>query len=203
MTPAGLPETIEGLRRLIAGAELNVDEAVSRQRKAFAADKGHCAVSLLAASSAADPALPLAGVGLAHKDIYRLPGRVPECGAGHPWPDAPPMAATVIRRLQAAGSSPLAALAMAEHACGATGENPRYPLPINPLDAAAAVGGSSSGSAVAVASGLCYGSLGTDTAGSVRIPAASCGVLGLKPTRDLLPRDGVAPLAPSLDTVGI
>ncbi|MBV7485935.1 amidase [Bordetella sp. BOR01] len=203
MTPAGLPDTIDGLRRLLAGAELSVDEAIDRQQRAFAADTSHCTVSLLGGAPAADRSLPLAGVGLAHKDIYTLPGRVPECGAGRPWPDSPPVAATVIRRLQTAGSTPLAALAMAEHACGATGENPRYPLPINPIDPAAAVGGSSSGSAVAVARGLCYGSLGTDTAGSVRIPAATCGVLGLKPTRDLLPRDGVAPLAPSLDTVGI
>jgi len=203
MTPAGLPDTIHALRQLLANAELSIDEALVRQRRAFAADTSHCAVSLLPASPPADPALPLAGVGLAHKDIYTLPGRAPECGAGRPWPGSPPLAATVIRRLHAAGSSPLAALAMAEHACGATGENPNYPLPINPLAPAAAVGGSSSGSAVAVASGLCYGSLGTDTAGSVRIPAATCGVLGLKPTRDLLPRDGVAPLAPALDTVGI
>ncbi|MEK0096874.1 amidase family protein, partial [Bordetella pertussis] len=85
---------------------------------------------------------------------------------------------------------------------GAGGENPRYPLPRNPLDADAAVGGSSSGSAVAVAAGLCYGSLGTDTAGSVSIPAATCGVVGLMPTRGLLPGDGVAPLAGELDTVG-
>ncbi|WP_423781820.1 amidase family protein [Bordetella pertussis] len=65
------------------------------------------------------------------------------------------------------------------------------------------MGGSSSGSAVAVAAGLCYGSLGTDTAGSVSIPAATCGVVGLMPTRGLLPGDGVAPLAGELDTVGL
>src|SRR5690606_35766522 len=94
-------------------------------------------------------------------------------------------------------------LAMAEFACGATGENPHLPLPVNPVDALAAVGGSSSGSGVAVASGLCYASLGTDTAGSVRIPAATCGVLGFKPGRGVLPDTGTHPLAPSLDTVGI
>ncbi|EWM48456.1 amidase family protein [Bordetella holmesii 41130] len=108
-----------------------------------------------------------------------------------------------MQRLTAAGAAPLATLVMAEHACGATGENPRYPLPLNPLDPQAAVGGSSSGSGVAVAAGLCYASPGTDTAGSVRIPAATCGLLGLKPTAGRLPSIGVAPLAPSLDTVGL
>src|SRR5690606_18391427 len=91
----------------------------------------------------------------------------------------PRFSGTVVRRLEAAGSHATAALSMAEFASGVTGENPNLPLPVNPVDPVAAVGGSSSGSAVAVAAGLCYGSLGTDTAGSIRIPAATCGVLGL------------------------
>ncbi|BAO67832.1 amidase [Bordetella bronchiseptica] len=204
MTPAGLPDSIAGLRAQLAAGALDVAQALALQRQACEADGWHCVVALPDDAGEPPPAsLPLAGVGLAHKDIFVLPGRVPECGARHPWPDAPVRAATVIRRLAAAGSRPLAALVMAEHASGATGENPRYPLPRNPLDADAAVGGSSSGSAVAVAAGLCYGSLGTDTAGSVRIPAATCGVVGLMPTRGLLPGDGVAPLAGELDTVGV
>src|SRR5690606_17792408 len=97
----------------------------------------------------------------------------------------------------------LAAVGMAEFACGATGENPHLPRPVNPVDPLAAVGGSSSGSGVAVAAGLCYASLGTDTAGSVRIPAATCGIVGFKPGRDVLPNTGTHPLAPSLDTVGV
>jgi aspartyl-tRNA(Asn)/glutamyl-tRNA(Gln) amidotransferase subunit A len=97
----------------------------------------------------------------------------------------------------------MAMLSMAEYACGVTGENPHLPTPVNPIDPLAAVGGSSSGSGVAVASGLCYGSLGSDTAGSIRIPAATCGVLGLKPTTGLLPSEGTSPLAESLDTVGV
>jgi aspartyl-tRNA(Asn)/glutamyl-tRNA(Gln) amidotransferase subunit A len=105
--------------------------------------------------------------------------------------------------LRRAGAAHLGALSMAEFACGATGENPHFPLPVNPVDQAAAVGGSSSGSAVAVAAGLTYASLGTDTAGSVRIPAATCGIFGFKPTWGLIPHDGVFPLAPSLDTVGV
>lgn len=243
MTPAGLPDTIAELRGLLLRGELGVAQALNLQRRAFENDAWHCVVSMLDAGDEPPVSLPLAGVGLAHKDIFVLPGRRPECGARHPWPGAPaagesaagPVAAkpsaaqppatepsidepsmakssvasapaamaSVIARLAAAGNRPLAALAMSEHACAATGENPHHPLPVNPLDARAAVGGSSSGSAVAVAAGLCYGSLGTDTAGSVRIPAATCGLVGLKPTRGVLPGDGVAPLAPSLDTVGV
>jgi aspartyl-tRNA(Asn)/glutamyl-tRNA(Gln) amidotransferase subunit A len=92
---------------------------------------------------------------------------------------------------------------MAEDACAATGQTANLPTPLNPLDAALAVGGSSSGSAVAVAAGMVYGSLGTDTAGSVRIPAMTCGVMGLKPTHGLVSTQGVAPLSPTLDCVGI
>ncbi|WP_338881222.1 amidase [Achromobacter veterisilvae] len=206
MTPAGLPAGIAALRAALLRGDVGLGDALSRQRAAFAADSRHSAVSVFAPpKQLPDLSLPLAGVGLAHKDIFMLPGRAPGCGTDRAASASrrPGPAATLIRRLDAAGSQPLAALAMAEHACGATGENPNYPLPLNPVDARAAVGGSSSGSAVAVAAGLCYGSLGTDTAGSVRIPAATCGILGLKPTRGLLPAHGIAPLAPSLDTAGI
>ena len=202
-TPAGLPGSIAGLRALIERKALSPDEALALQADAFRNEPWHCAVQALPIAPGLQSAGPLSGVGLAHKDLFRLPNRIPECGAAHPWPEAPARAASAIVRLARAGSQPLAALAMAEHACGATSENPRYPDLINPLDARAAVGGSSSGSGVAVAAGLCYGSLGTDTAGSVRIPAATCGVLGLKPTQGAVPADGVAPLAPSLDNVGL
>jgi aspartyl-tRNA(Asn)/glutamyl-tRNA(Gln) amidotransferase subunit A len=147
---------------------------------------------------------PLAGVALAHKDIFTLQGRAPGCGADRGHADASSRAAEVIDQLTRAGAVQLATLMMAPYACGSTAENPCFSeRVVNPLAATAAVGGSSSGSAVAVASGLCYGSLGTDTAGSVRIPAATCGVLGLKTTAGLLNTDGVMPLAPSLDTVGL
>jgi aspartyl-tRNA(Asn)/glutamyl-tRNA(Gln) amidotransferase subunit A len=92
---------------------------------------------------------------------------------------------------------------MAAYACGATSQNEFIGECLNPLDGKTVVGGSSSGSAVAVARGLCYASLGTDTAGSIRMPAASCGLVGLKTTQGLLSTVGVAPLAPQLDSVGI
>ena len=144
----------------------------------------------------------LAGVPLAHKDAFDTGLHAPRLGGpratGEPRP-----AASVLRRLAGHGALNLGALAMAEHACGATAENPHAPTLMNPLDSAAAVGGSSSGSAVAVAAGLCPASLGTDTAGSVRMPAATCGLIGLKPTPGRLSAQGVAPLAPTLDTVGV
>jgi len=202
-TPAGLPASIAGLRSLIQRGELTAAEALALQRNALERDAWHCVVQRLPEAAPPRTDLPLAGVGLAHKDIFRLAERIPACGSAHSWLHAPERPATVIGRLARAGSRSLAALSMAEYACGATSENPGYPDVVNPLDPQAVVGGSSSGSGVAIAAGLCYGSLGTDTAGSVRIPAATCGVLGLKPTNGALPLDGVAPLAPSLDSVGV
>jgi aspartyl-tRNA(Asn)/glutamyl-tRNA(Gln) amidotransferase subunit A len=111
--------------------------------------------------------------------------------------------ANAISALQQAGASQWATLVMAPHACGATSQNMHFARCINPTDAGAAVGGSSSGSAVAVAAGMTYAALGTDTAGSVRIPAATCGLIGLKTTQGAISNLGCAPLAPSLDSVGI
>ena len=221
------PPTIHGLQQAIAGSEFTAQQAIALQR--LHAQKLDCylhaTVDFLpddffevpatttpeitpATLSAARPAGPLTGVALAHKDIFDLPGSLPGLGCELTGSflrrtSANLAAATVISRLSRAGATHLATLAMAEYACGATGANANLPQCVNPLNAAAVVGGSSSGSAVAVASGMVYGSLGTDTAGSVRIPAATCGVLGLKTTHGLLPLDGVFPLAPALDSVGV
>lgn len=146
---------------------------------------------------------PLSGVALAHKDIFDLPGRAPglgiDCGRFDPLRRRAP----VLEQLAKAGATQFATLVMAPQACGATGQNPHFPRVLNPIEPQMAVGGSSSGCAVAVAAGLTYFSLGTDTAGSVRIPAATCGVLGLKTTLGLINTSGTAPLAPSLDSVGL
>jgi len=145
----------------------------------------------------------LSGIALAHKDIFNTSGRIP--GLGHDEGQAVPGTpiAVVLKRLASHGAANIAALTMAEYACGATGYNPNFESCINPLHPDAAVGGSSSGSAVAVAGQMVYASLGTDTVGSVRIPAATCGLHGLKTTHGLIPLDGVYPLAPSLDSVGL
>jgi aspartyl-tRNA(Asn)/glutamyl-tRNA(Gln) amidotransferase subunit A len=208
---AELPSSLVGLRAAISAGRISADEALALQfARAPAVEAAtHCVVTALplpdmGAAGAPPAAAPLAGVALAHKDIFSLQGRAPGCGVHRGRTDAACLPATVISSLQQAGAAQSATLVMAPLACGATGENPNSEQRVvNPLAPAAAVGGSSSGSAVAVAAGLCYASLGTDTAGSVRIPAATCGVIGLKTTADLLSLEGVMPLAPSLDGVGI
>jgi aspartyl-tRNA(Asn)/glutamyl-tRNA(Gln) amidotransferase subunit A len=146
---------------------------------------------------------PLAGIALAHKDIFQLNDRAPGCGVGMGLTHKGVAPANAISALQQAGASQWATLVMAPHACGATSQNTHFARCINPTDAGAAVGGSSSGSAVAVAAGMTYAALGTDTAGSARIPAATCGLIGLKTTQGAISNLGCAPLAPSLDSVGI
>ncbi|MES2280515.1 MAG: amidase [Pseudomonadota bacterium] len=198
-----LPATLRGLQLAMSSRRMSPREAISLQRQKLKSmdARFHSVVEELPQTDAYPG--PLAGIGLAHKDIFNTAGRRP--GAGHDAGAASEglVAAPAVARLEAAGASTMAVLAMAEYACGATGDNPLFKRCINPLNAHAAVGGSSSGSAVAVAAGLAYGSLGTDTAGSVRIPAATCALLGLKTTHGLIPLDGVHPLAPSLDSVGL
>lgn len=111
--------------------------------------------------------------------------------------------AHVVQRLRAAGAVVLGGLNMDEAALGATTDNPGFGRTLNPLDHTRSAGGSSGGAAAAVAEGLVDLALGSDTMGSVRIPAAYCGLWGLKPTRGRIGRSGVHPLAPSLDSLGL
>ncbi len=204
MSQITLPATLSALRQRIQTGELDASTALATQQALL--ERHHqswqCVTHTFHSTPAGKPELPLAGVGLAHKDLFVVGQRQPYAGAPyntlHTGSYSP-----LIRRLEQAGSHTMAMLSMAEYACGVTGENPHWPRPLNPIDPKAAVGGSSSGSGVAVAAGLCYGSLGSDTAGSVRIPAATCGVLGLMPTHGVLSTAGTYPLAPSLDTIGI
>jgi aspartyl-tRNA(Asn)/glutamyl-tRNA(Gln) amidotransferase subunit A len=190
-------------QRVIAGERPRDLVAARRQVAPARAQASRCVVRWLDEPVAADAALPLAGVTVAHKDIFDLAGWRPGRGRSDGHADAACREAPVVARLREAGATQLATLAMAEHACGATAYNVHQPECLNPIRAGLALGGSSSGSAAAVAAGVVDGSLGTDTAGSVRIPAATCGLLGLKPTWNRLPTQGVAALAPTLDTVGL
>ncbi len=113
-----------------------------------------------------------------------------------------PADAACLAGLRAAGAQIVGRANLHELALGVTGINPWFGTPTNPLDSSLAPGGSSSGSAVAVASGDATVAYGTDTGGSIRIPAACCGISGLKTTWGRIPVAGVRPLAPSLDTVG-
>jgi aspartyl-tRNA(Asn)/glutamyl-tRNA(Gln) amidotransferase subunit A len=105
-----------------------------------------------------------------------------------------------VARLRAAAADLLCKTNLLEYAAGSV--NPAYGMTYNPHDPARTAGGSSSGSAALVAAGVCDHALGTDTGGSIRIPAAYCGIVGLKPTYGLVPLDGVFPLSPTLDHVG-
>jgi Asp-tRNA(Asn)/Glu-tRNA(Gln) amidotransferase A subunit family amidase len=175
--------------------------AAQQERFGREAPARHCLVRGLAPGDPDHPGL-LQGVALAHKDVFDHPDHRP--GAGAPPEQGGRRAlAAPLARLQAAGALHLGSLTLAELCCGATGQNRHFGRPANPVDPEAVVGGSSSGSAVAVAAGLCAASLGTDTAGSVRIPAATCGVVGLKPTHGRIDARGAFMLAPSLDTVGV
>jgi aspartyl-tRNA(Asn)/glutamyl-tRNA(Gln) amidotransferase subunit A len=117
--------------------------------------------------------------------------------------NVPARNAEIVRRLVEAGAMLVGKLTTHEFAFGTPSWGPPGPPALNPWDPARFAGGSSSGAAVAAATGMVLGAIGTDTAGSVRSPAALCGVAGLKPTRARLDSDGVFPLAQSLDTVGV
>jgi aspartyl-tRNA(Asn)/glutamyl-tRNA(Gln) amidotransferase subunit A len=151
------------------------------------------------------PAGPLAGMVVGIKDIIDVAG-LPTGGGSLSRAEAPPAArdAIVAQRLRAAGAVLVGKTHTVEYAFGGWGTNVSLGTPRNPYDLATprAPGGSSSGSGVAVAAGLVPAALGSDTGGSVRLPASFCGSVGLKTTAGLLPLDGVLPLAPRFDTVG-
>ncbi len=142
------------------------------------------------------------GIPIGVKANIAVKGRV--CHGGiKAYEDAlAPEDAKVIRNLRAAGAVILCLLNMEEGALGAATDNPWFGKTFNPLRAGFTPGGSSGGSAAAVASGFVPAALGTDTMGSVRIPSAYCGLVGHKPSRDLIPKDGVMPLSTTLDCVG-
>ncbi len=145
---------------------------------------------------------PLHGVPLAHKDMYYRAGQVSTCGSKILKDYRPTVTAAVVERLARAGAIWLGNLNMAEFAANPTGHNDYWGHCRNPWNPEHMTGGSSSGSGSAVAARACYGSLGSDTGGSVRIPAAACGVVGLKSTQGLVSRYGIMPRSWSQDTVG-
>jgi Asp-tRNA(Asn)/Glu-tRNA(Gln) amidotransferase A subunit family amidase len=114
----------------------------------------------------------------------------------------PPVTAEAVRRLEAAGYANVGKTNLHEFAYGITSENEHFGTVPNPIAPGRIAGGSSGGSAAALAAGLAEAAIGTDSGGSIRIPAACCGVVGFKPTFDLVPTEGCFPLAPSFDTVG-
>src|SRR6516165_6048719 len=167
------------------------------------------AEAALKAADEADAALaagrnrgPLHGVPLAHKDMYYDAGNVVTCGSLIRRDFVATTTSTALRRLRDAGSIRLGSLQMAEFAYGPTGHNAHYGAVRNPFAPDHITGGSSSGSGAAVAARLTFAALGSDTGGSVRMPAHFCGVTGLKTTYGRISRVGAMPLSQSLDTVG-
>jgi aspartyl-tRNA(Asn)/glutamyl-tRNA(Gln) amidotransferase subunit A len=145
---------------------------------------------------------PLHGVPMAHKDMYYQAGRLSTCGSALRKDYRPGVTATVIEKLRAAGAYEFGSLNMAEFAQNPTGHNRNYGDCHNPWNLPYITGGSSSGSGASVAARFNYMALGSDTGGSIRLPAAACGVTGIKPTQTRVSRYGVMPLSFSADNVG-
>src|SRR6266704_547311 len=146
---------------------------------------------------------PLDGTIVSIKDLFDVAGEPTRAGS-KVLKDAPPAAAdaAVVRRLRAAGAVIVAKTNMTEFAFSGVGLNPHYGTPGNPADRARIPGGSSSGAAVTAADQMCEIAIGTDTGGSTRIPAALCGIVGFKPSKQRVPTEGAFPLSNALESIG-
>ena len=212
-----MTETIAQLNARIAAGETTREAVVARAIDC-AAHKSAAHVftrlypdAALAAARYADAAAaagvglhPLAGLPVSIKDLYAIAGETTMSGSivcrGEP---AQASDAPAVARLRTAGAAIIGKTNMTEFAFSGVGINPHYGTPVNPTDSSAAriPGGSSSGAAVSVALGLSVAGLGSDTGGSIRIPAALNGLVGFKSTQGRVPRDGALELSRSLDTV--
>jgi aspartyl-tRNA(Asn)/glutamyl-tRNA(Gln) amidotransferase subunit A len=150
----------------------------------------------------ARPENPNSGIPLAVKDLFDTEGLTTTYGSAIFRDHVPDRTAEAVRRLEAASYAMVGKTNLHEFAWGITSENPHFGTVPNPIAPGRIAGGSSGGSAAALAGGFADAALGTDSGGSIRIPAACCGVVGFKPTYGLVPMDGCFPLAPSFDHAG-
>ena len=157
----------------------------------------NCLLATIPGVSGQDPARAFVA-----KDVFDTAGVVTTYGSSMFRDHVPQTSATAVTRMIDAGYVLLGKANLHEFAWGATSDNPHFGPVLNPLDELHIAGGSSGGSAAAVAAGICDVALGTDTGGSIRIPAACCGVVGFKPSFGAVPLDGVFPLSRSLDHAG-
>jgi aspartyl-tRNA(Asn)/glutamyl-tRNA(Gln) amidotransferase subunit A len=215
-----MPETLSALSADLAAGRIRsealTEAAVARARdpagegaRVFVAHAGDRALAAARASDALRAAgaarSPLEGLPISVKDLFDIAGETTRAGSVV-LSDAPPAArhATIVARLIAAGAVLVGRTNMTEFAYSGLGLNPHYGTPLNPYDRATGriPGGSSSGAAVSVTDGMAAAAIGTDTGGSVRIPAALCGLAGFKPTARRVPARGTLPLSTSLDSIG-
>src|SRR5437868_8980633 len=210
MSRSDLPAlTIAELQLLLRGKKISPREVMDALRARIESVEpkidAYLSIDFEAALKEADQAnvdLPLGGVPIAIKDIINVAGQPCTCGSKILGSYRSPYNATVIERLRAAGAIPLGKTNMDEFAMGSSTENSAFKVAHNPWDLSRVPGGSSGGSAAAVAADAAFGALGTDTGGSIRQPAALSGVVGLKPSYGRVSRFGLVAFASSLDQIG-